>query len=180
MHHHRQPAPRRRRSGRMRIRAWTRPMPWLAAGFKMSRALGPCITCRPPWFLVSTNRCPCRSTCSLRRARRRDMPCSGGSPYSLWARTTLPGTVSVDVGQRPEQYLNSDRPGDRRADASWAWVSGSRARRYLHSDYADEKREAWRPLGERLDVILSGGNVVPLQRPEKGDPLIETSTRFVG
>jgi len=39
---------------------------------------------------------------------------------------------------------------------------GSKVRRhYLHYDYADEKREAWRLLGERLDVILSGGNVDP-------------------
>jgi integrase len=58
---------------------------------------------------------------------------------------------------------------------------GSKVRRhYLHYDYADEKREAWRLLGERLDVILSGGNVVPLQRPGKSDPFIETSTRSVG
>ena len=58
---------------------------------------------------------------------------------------------------------------------------GSKVRRhYLHYDYADEKREAWRLLGERLDVILSGGNVVPLQRPGKGDSLIETLTCVVG
>jgi hypothetical protein len=25
-------------------------------------------------------------------------------------------------------------------------------RHYLHHDYADEKREAWRKLGERLDA----------------------------
>lgn len=42
---------------------------------------------------------------------------------------------------------------------------GSKVRRhYLHYDYADEKREAWRLLGERLDAFLSGCNVVPLQR----------------
>ena len=58
---------------------------------------------------------------------------------------------------------------------------GSKVRRhYLHYDYADEKREAWRLLGERLDVILSGGNVVPLQHPGKGDSLIETLTCVVG
>jgi hypothetical protein len=58
---------------------------------------------------------------------------------------------------------------------------GSKVRRhYLHYDYADEKREAWRSLGERLDVILSGGNVVPLQRPVKSDAFVETSTRSVG
>ena len=58
---------------------------------------------------------------------------------------------------------------------------GSKVRRhYLHYDYADEKREAWRLLGERLDVILSGGNVVPLQRPVKSDAFVETSTRSVG
>ena len=59
-----------------------------------------------------------------------------------------------------------------------AWQQGATAN--LDDDYADEKREAWRLLGERLDVILSGGKLVPLQRPEKSDPLIETSTRFVG
>jgi len=58
---------------------------------------------------------------------------------------------------------------------------GSKVRRhYLHYDYADEKREAWRLLGERLDIILSGGNVVPLQRPVKSDAFAETSTRSVG
>lgn len=58
---------------------------------------------------------------------------------------------------------------------------GSKVRRhYLHYDYADEKREAWRLLGERLDVILAGGNVVPLQRPVKSDALVQTSTRSVG
>jgi integrase len=58
---------------------------------------------------------------------------------------------------------------------------GSKVRRhYLHYDYADEKREAWRLLGERLDVILSGGNVVPLQRSGRSDPRIENATRFVG
>lgn len=43
---------------------------------------------------------------------------------------------------------------------------GSRVRRhYLHHDYAAEKRDAWRQLGDRLSLILSGPeNVVPLQR----------------
>lgn len=42
-------------------------------------------------------------------------------------------------------------------------LPGSKVRRhYLHYDYADEKREAWRLLGERLDSILTGNNVVPL------------------
>lgn len=42
-------------------------------------------------------------------------------------------------------------------------LPGSKVRRhYLHHDYADEKREAWRLLGERLDAILIGNNVVPL------------------
>lgn len=58
---------------------------------------------------------------------------------------------------------------------------GSKVRRhYLHYDYADEKREAWRLLGERLDVILSGGNVVPLHRLVKSDASLETSVRSVG
>jgi hypothetical protein len=40
-------------------------------------------------------------------------------------------------------------------------IKGSRVRRhYLHHDYAKEKREAWRLLGERLDAILSGDNVL--------------------
>lgn len=44
-------------------------------------------------------------------------------------------------------------------------LPGSKVRRhYLHHDYAEEKREAWRLLGERLDLILSGSNVIPLQR----------------
>jgi len=44
-------------------------------------------------------------------------------------------------------------------------LAGSAVRRhYLHYDYADEKREAWRLLGERLDAILTNNNVVPLQR----------------
>jgi len=42
---------------------------------------------------------------------------------------------------------------------------GSTVRRhYLHYDYANEKREAWQLLGERLDAILTNSNVVPLQR----------------
>ena len=35
-------------------------------------------------------------------------------------------------------------------------LPGSKVRRhYLHHDYADEKREAWRMLGDRLSMILS-------------------------
>lgn len=37
-------------------------------------------------------------------------------------------------------------------------MPGSKVRRhYLHHDYADEKREAWRKLGERLDAALLDG-----------------------
>lgn len=44
-------------------------------------------------------------------------------------------------------------------------LPGSKVRRhYLHHDYAEEKREAWRLLGERIDAILTANNVVPLQR----------------
>ncbi|GAA4340705.1 site-specific integrase [Variovorax defluvii] len=44
-------------------------------------------------------------------------------------------------------------------------LPGSKVRRhYLHHDYIEEKREAWRLLGERIDAILSAGNVVPLKR----------------
>jgi len=40
-------------------------------------------------------------------------------------------------------------------------MKGSRVRRhYLHYDYAEEKREAWRLLGERLDAILADNVVV--------------------
>lgn len=43
-------------------------------------------------------------------------------------------------------------------------LAGSKVRRhYLHHDYAEEKREAWRLLGERIEVILTGSNVVPLR-----------------
>lgn len=42
-------------------------------------------------------------------------------------------------------------------------LAGSRVRRhYMHHDYADEKREAWAKLGERLDLILNNANVIPL------------------
>lgn len=35
-------------------------------------------------------------------------------------------------------------------------MNGSRVRRhYLHHDYADEKREAWRVLGAKLETILA-------------------------
>ena len=58
---------------------------------------------------------------------------------------------------------------------------GSKVRRhYLHYDYGEEKREAWRLLGERLEVILFGGNVVPLERPARTDPFVETFGRSVG
>ena len=39
--------------------------------------------------------------------RKQDMPCSGGSPCSLRARTRLPDTVSVDPGQRGGRHLSS-------------------------------------------------------------------------
>lgn len=34
---------------------------------------------------------------------------------------------------------------------------------YLLDDYADEKREAWHKLGNRLEAILSSSNVVSLK-----------------
>jgi integrase len=44
-------------------------------------------------------------------------------------------------------------------------LPGSRIRRhYLHHDYAEEKREAWRLLGERIESIFSADNIIPLQR----------------
>lgn len=44
-------------------------------------------------------------------------------------------------------------------------LPGSKVRRhYLHHDYAEEKREAWGLLGQRIDAILTASNVVPLQR----------------
>ncbi len=44
-------------------------------------------------------------------------------------------------------------------------LGGSKVRRhYLHHDYAKEKAEAWRLLGERIEAILTADNVVPMQR----------------
>jgi integrase len=44
-------------------------------------------------------------------------------------------------------------------------LPGSKVRRhYLHHDYADEKRDAWRLLGERLESILSSDNVLAFQQ----------------
>ena len=44
-------------------------------------------------------------------------------------------------------------------------IPGSKVRRhYLHYDYADEKREAWRLLGDLIDDILATGKVVSIQR----------------
>jgi hypothetical protein len=44
-------------------------------------------------------------------------------------------------------------------------LPGSKVRRhYLHHDYAEEKREAWQRLGQRIDAILTANNVVPPQR----------------
>lgn len=44
-------------------------------------------------------------------------------------------------------------------------VIGSKVERvYLLDDYAEEKREAWNKLGDRLDAILSESNVVSLKR----------------
>ena len=34
----------------------------------------------------------------------------------------------------------------------------------MHHDYAEEKREAWRLLGERLDDAFATGKVVSIQR----------------
>ena len=43
-------------------------------------------------------------------------------------------------------------------------VIGSKVDRvYLLDDYADEKREAWNKLGDRLETILNAPNVVGLQ-----------------
>ncbi|MCY1461940.1 hypothetical protein D9M71_796580 [compost metagenome] len=44
-------------------------------------------------------------------------------------------------------------------------LGGSKVRRhYLHHDYAKEKAEAWRLLGERIEAILNDANVVPIKR----------------
>jgi integrase len=45
-------------------------------------------------------------------------------------------------------------------------LAGSKVRRhYFHHDYAQEKRDAWQRLGERLSMILAAAdNVVPFQR----------------
>jgi integrase len=43
-------------------------------------------------------------------------------------------------------------------------VIGSKVDRvYLLDEYADEKREAWYKLGDRLEAILSATNVVSLK-----------------
>lgn len=43
-------------------------------------------------------------------------------------------------------------------------LAGSKVRRhYLHYDYANEKREAWSKLGERIEQILSNSNLVELR-----------------
>jgi hypothetical protein len=45
-------------------------------------------------------------------------------------------------------------------------LSGSKVRRhYLQHDYAEEKRDAWRLLGDRLALILNpADNVLVMQR----------------
>lgn len=43
-------------------------------------------------------------------------------------------------------------------------LAGSDVRRhYLHYDYAEEEREAWKPLGKRVEAILAGANIFPLR-----------------
>ncbi|MFZ3023735.1 tyrosine-type recombinase/integrase [Pseudomonas sp.] len=43
-------------------------------------------------------------------------------------------------------------------------LGGSKVRRhYLHHDYAKEKTEAWRLLGERIEMILNAWNVMPAE-----------------
>ena len=43
-------------------------------------------------------------------------------------------------------------------------LAGSKVRRhYLHYEYADEKREAWHKLGDRLEAILNASNVISLK-----------------
>lgn len=44
-------------------------------------------------------------------------------------------------------------------------LGGSKVRRhYLHHDYAKEKTEAWRLLGERIDAILAADNGLPINQ----------------
>jgi integrase len=44
-------------------------------------------------------------------------------------------------------------------------VIGSKVDRvYLLDDYADEKRDAWNKLGDRLETILSAPNEINLKR----------------
>lgn len=41
-------------------------------------------------------------------------------------------------------------------------LAGGRVRRaYLHHDYAAEKRDAWKRLGDRIEVLLNCSNVIP-------------------
>lgn len=54
--------------------------------------------------------------------------------------------VSLDVIDRCQNHI----------------LAGSKVRRaYLHHDYADETREAWRRLGDRIEAILTTDTVVP-------------------
>lgn len=47
-------------------------------------------------------------------------------------------------------------------------LAGSNVRRhYLHHDYPEEKREAWKPLGSRVDAILAGANIFPLRNSRR-------------
>lgn len=58
-------------------------------------------------------------------------------------------------------------------------LPGSKVRRhYLHYDYAEEKREAWKLLGDRLDAILNSSNVIHLQWPAERSPIAEAGAPF--
>lgn len=60
------------------------------------------------------------------------------------------------------------------ADKCLNHIEQNRMKRiYLRYNYENEKREAWRLLGERLDLLTrSAGNVVTLKRSRKAaEPL---------
>lgn len=60
-------------------------------------------------------------------------------------------------------------------------LPGSKVRRhYLHHDYAEEKREAWKLLGDRLDAILNSNNVIYVQWPtESQGPVLSARSSSV-
>ena len=91
---------------------------------------------------------------------------SGRTTHQRWSGNSCPaGTRGGQIAVAGSVAAPIKTPPDVIDRCQNHALLGSKVRRhYLHYDYADEKREAWRLLGERLDLILTGGNVVPLPR----------------